>query len=345
MRIKYLVILLSSAFAFAQNTQNNPQSNHGNKFEQLGTILPTPNVYRTASGAPGNQYWQQRADYEINAYLDEEKLNLKGSETITYYNNSPDDLEYLWLQLDENQQSSVKNANYQSSSTLPESSTTDRLRTTDLPAKDNGFGVNIEKVIDASGKAIPYFINKTMMRIDLPKILKSKEKITFKIDWNYNIPDRMKQGGRGGYEFFPEDGNHLFTMTQWFPRMCVYSDFKGWQNNQFTGRGEFALVFGNYKVTMNVPSDHIVAGTGECKNYEQVLTSVQLSRYRQAENASEPIEIVTLDEAKKAEKNPNQNKEKHGFLKPKMYVILHGLPPENLFGTECALPFLKTATK
>ncbi len=309
MKLKSLsVLVFCSVFGFAQNIQNNPQSNHGNKFEQLGTILPTPNVYRTASGAPGHQYWQQRADYEINAYLDEEKLNLKGSETITYYNNSPDDLEYLWLQLDENQQSSIKNANYQSSSTLPESSTTDRLRTTDLPAKDNGFGVNIEKVIDASGKALPYIINKTMMRIDLPKILKSKEKITFKIDWNYNIPDRMKQGGRGGYEFFPEDGNHLFTMTQWFPRMCVYSDFKGWQHNQFTGRGEFALVFGNYKVTMNVPSDHIVAGTGECKNYEQVLTPAQFSRYKQAENASEPIEIVTLDEAKKAEKSKSKQR-------------------------------------
>ncbi|WP_447951461.1 M1 family metallopeptidase [Chryseobacterium koreense] len=303
MKLKsFAFFLFCSIFGFAQNIQNNPTSNHGNKFEQLGTILPTPNVYRTASGAPGHQYWQQRADYEINAYLDEEKLNLKGSETITYYNNSPDDLEYLWLQLDENQQSSIKNANYQSSSTLPEFSTTDRLRTTDLPAKDNGLGVNIEKVTDASGKPIPYYINKTMMRIDLPQILKSKEKITFKIEWNYNIPDRMKNGGRGGYEFFPEDGNHLFTMTQWFPRMCVYSDFKGWQNNQFTGRGEFALVFGNYKVTMNVPADHVVAGTGECQNYANVLSSAQLARYKQAENSSEPIEIVTLDEAKKAEK-------------------------------------------
>lgn len=309
MKLKSIALFLfCSLFGFAQNIQNNPTSNHGNKFEQLGTILPTPNVYRTASGAPGHQYWQQRADYEINAYLDEEKLNLKGSETITYYNNSPDDLEYLWLQLDENQQSSIKNANYQSPSTLAEYSTTDRLRTTDLPAKDNGLGVNIEKVTDASGKAIPYYINKTMMRIDLPKILKSKEKITFKIEWNYNIPDRMKNGGRGGYEFFPEDGNHLFTMTQWFPRMCVYSDFKGWQNNQFTGRGEFALAFGNYKVTMNVPADHVVAGTGECQNYSQVLSSAQLSRYKQAENSSEPIEIVTLDEAKKAEKSKSKER-------------------------------------
>lgn len=307
MKIKLLTLLtLSSVSVFSQNLQNNPQSNHGNKFEQLGTILPTPNVYRTASGAPGHKYWQQRADYDITAYLDEDKLNLKGSETVTYYNNSPDDLDYLWLQLDENQQSSIKNANYQVSSFLSKSTTTERLFTTDLPAKDNGLGVNIEKVTDANGVAIPYFINKTMMRIDLPKTLKSKEKITFKIDWNYNIPNRIQNGGRGGYEFFPEEKNYLFTMTQWFPRMCVYSDFKGWQNNQFTGRGEFALVFGNYKVSMNVPADHIVAGTGEGKNYEQVLTPAQLSRYKQAQNAKEPIEIVTLEEAKKAEKSKSK---------------------------------------
>jgi hypothetical protein len=118
-----------------------------------------------------------------------------------------------------------------------------------------------------------------MMRIDLPKVLKKGEKLVFKVDWNYNIPNRMKMGGRGGYENFPEDGNDLYTMTQWYPRMCVYSDFHGWQNHQFTGRGEFALVFGNFKVSMNVPADHVVGGTGECKNYDQVLTSEQLARY------------------------------------------------------------------
>lgn len=287
----------------AQNIQNNPGSNHGNRFEQLGTILPTPNVYRAASGAPGQAYWQNRADYDITAYLDEDKRNLKGSETITYHNNSPDDLDYIWLQLDENQQSTVKKADYQFSSTLPKSSTDQQLRVTELPVKDNGYGVNLEKVTDASGNPLKYTVNKTMMRIDLPKVLKKGEKFIFKIDWNYNIPNRMKMGGRGGYENFAEDGNDLYTITQWFPRMCVYSDFQGWQNHQFTGRGEFALVFGNYKVSMNVPADHIIGGTGECKNYEQVLTSDQLSRYKKSQTSNEPVEIVTLDEAKKAEKN------------------------------------------
>ena len=292
----------------AQNIQNNPGSNHGNRFEQLGTILPTPNNYRTASGAPGHEYWQQRADYDISAYLDEDKLNLKGSETITYYNNSPDELEYLWIQLDENQQSSVKNAGYDSSSMLPKQTSNTRLTATELPAKDNGFGVNLEKVTDAEGKPLSYVVNKTMMRIDLPKKLKKGETFKFKIDWNYNISDRMKMGGRGGYEFFPEDGNYLFTMTQWYPRLCVYSDFQGWQNHQFTGRGEFALTFGNFKVKMNVPADHTIASTGVGKNFSEVLTPEQLARWQKAQNATEPVEIVTLDEAKKAEKSKSKNR-------------------------------------
>ncbi|UCA57795.1 M1 family metallopeptidase [Chryseobacterium rhizoplanae] len=311
MKLKVVILSLSvcayTGFT-AQNIQNNPGSNHGNKFEQLGTILPTPNIYRTASGAPGHAYWQNRADYNITAYLDEDKRNLKGSETVTYYNNSPDELDYIWLQLDENEHSSIKNAGYHNSSVLRPSTTDQQLKLTELPVKDNGYGVTLEKVTDASGSPLKYTVNKTMMRIDLPKALKKGEKFIFKVDWNYNIGNRMTMGGRGGYENFPEDGNDLYTMAQWYPRMCVYSDFQGWQNHQFTGRGEFALVFGNYKVTMNVPADHIVGGTGECKNYDQVLTSDQLSRYRKAENASEPIEIVTLDEAKKAEKNHSKQR-------------------------------------
>lgn len=309
MNIKGLLLaILLPISLFAQNIQNNAVSNHGNKFEQLGTILPTPNVYRTASGAPGQAYWQNRADYEITAYLDEDKRNLRGSETVTYYNNSPDDLDYLWLQLDENQQSSVKNAGYEDRSVIPKQLTTDRLAVTQLPAADNGYGVTLRKVTDAAGKPLKYVVNKTMMRIDLPKVLKKGEKFIFKIDWDYNIPNRIEMGGRGGYEYFPEDGNDLYTITQWFPRMCVYSDFKGWQNNQFTGRGEFALAFGDYKVTMNVPADHIVASTGVGKNFEQVLTPAQLQRWKQAQTASEPLEIVTLEEAKKAEKNKSKQR-------------------------------------
>ncbi|HEY1112054.1 MAG TPA: M1 family metallopeptidase [Chitinophagaceae bacterium] len=294
--------------ATAQNIQNNPGSNHANKFEQLGTTLPTPNEYRTASGAPGPKYWQQRADYNIKCELDENKQRLTGSETVTYYNNSPDVLTYLWFQLDENEHSSTKNANYQTSSTLPQQANAQTLLNLENKNKDNGFGVNITKLTDVAGKPLKYIVNKTMMRVDLPLPLKPGQKYVLNIDWNYNIPNRMAQGGRGGYEYFPEDGNHLFTMAQWYPRLCVYSDFQGWQNQQFTGRGEFALTFGNFKVQMTVPADHVVGSTGECLNYAQTLTPAQLARWKKAQTAKEPIEIVTLDEAKANEKDKTKEK-------------------------------------
>jgi len=293
---------------FAQDIQNNPTSNHGNKFEQLGTILPTPNEQRTASGAPGAKYWQQRADYDIKCELDEKALKLTGRETITYFNNSPDPLDYIWLQLDENQHNNLNNANYQTSTTMPKVAGTAALERAEIRTEDNGFGDKILSITDALGKELPYTINKTMMRIDLPAVLKPGQQFVFKVKWSYKISDRLVQGGRGGYEFFPGDGNYLFTMTQWYPRLCVYSDFQGWQNHQFTGRGEFALTFGNFKVQMTVPADHVVGGTGECINYAAVLTPGQLARYNQAKASNVPVEIVTLDEAKKREVNPSTAK-------------------------------------
>jgi len=237
------LLLSTCSIIVAQDIRNNPTSNHGNKFEQLGTILPTPNEYRTASGAPGPKYWQQRADYDIKATLDEKNLLLTGAETVTYYNNSPDVLTYLWLQLDENEHSSVKNAGYEDASTLGRGMTPAALDDLANASKDNGLGDNIIKVTDALGASLKYTVNKTMMRIELPTPLKPGQKFTFKVDWNFKITDRMTVAGRGGYEFFPEDGNYLFTMAQWYPRLCVYSDFQGWQHHQFTGRGEFALTF------------------------------------------------------------------------------------------------------
>jgi len=297
--------------AYAQDIQNNPGSNHGNKFEQLGTILSTPNEQRTASGAPGAKYWQQRADYNIKCELDEKNLKLTGSETITYFNNSPDPLTYIWLQLDENEHSTINSANYQNSSLMPrggasiQSLEPTRDHVSDI---DNGYGDIITKLTDATGKKLSYTINKTMMRIDLPFTLKPGQQFVFNVDWFYKISDRLAMGGRGGYEFFPEDGNYLFTMTQWYPRLCVYSDFQGWQNHQFTGRGEFALTFGNFKVQMTVPADHVVGGTGECVNYAAVLSPEKMGRYQKAKASSVPVEIVTLAEAKKAETAPSSAK-------------------------------------
>lgn len=295
--------------AQAQNSQNNPGSNHGNKFEQMGGILPTPNEYRTASGAPGPKYWQQRCDYDIKCELDEKNLKLTGSETITYFNNSPNELIYLWMQLDENQHNSVKNANYQTGSTLSRQTTPQALDRVDESKSDNGYGFNILKLTDANGKEMKYTVNKTMMRVELPAPLKPGQRFVYKLDWNYKLSDRANRGGRGGYEFFPEDGNHEFTMSQWYPRLCVYSDFQGWQNHQFTGRGEFALTFGNFKVQMTVPADHVIGSTGECQNYPQVLTPAQFARYQKAKTGKEEVtEIVTLAEAKAAEKQKSDKK-------------------------------------
>ncbi|CAM4026762.1 Aminopeptidase N [Pedobacter westerhofensis] len=298
-----ILMLLGSAmqFSYAQNIQNNPGSNHGNKFEQLGTILTTPNEQRTASGAPGVKYWQQRADYDIKCSLDEQSQLLTGAEKVTYFNNSPDVLTYIWLQLDENEHNNLKNAGYQSSTTLPEIATTNSIDRAVISDTDNGNGVKILKITDALGKELKYTVNKTMMRVEMPVPLKAGQQFIFNVNWKYQITDRLKEGGRGGYEYFPEDGNYLFTMAQWYPRLCVYSDFQGWQNHQFTGRGEFALTFGNFKVQMTVPADHVVGSTGECINYSAVLSPAALAKYNQAKTSSEPVEIVTLDEAKKAE--------------------------------------------
>jgi hypothetical protein len=298
----FFVAAASLGSAKAQNIQNNPGSNHGNKFEQLGTTLPTPNEYRTASGAPGPKYWQQRCDYDIKATLDEKNLVLKGSQTVTYYNNSPDVLTYLWLQLDENEHSSVNNANYQTSNGMPAMATAQQLLNMKNQNEDNGYGHKISKLTDAMGKRLQYTINKTMMRVELPQPLKPGQRFVFNCDWSYKIPDRMSLGGRGGYEYFPEEDNHLFTIAQWYPRLAVYSDFQGWQNHQFTGRGEFALTFGNFKVQMTVPADHMVGSTGECLNYAQVLTPTQLARWQKAQNSKDVVEMVTLAEAKAAEK-------------------------------------------
>ena len=306
--IFFLLVSFTGLAVIGQNSQNNPGSNHGNKFEQMGGILPTPNEYRSASGAPGPKYWQQRCDYDIKCELDENNQRLVGSETVTYFNKSPDVLTFLWLQLDENQHSSVNNANYQNSNLMNRQMSPQQLDRVDEAKSDNGYGFNITKLTDAAGKNLKYTINKTMMRVELPAPLKPGQRFVFKLDWNYKLADRMSRGGRGGYEFFPEDGNHLFTMTQWYPRLCVYSDFQGWQHHQFTGRGEFALTFGNFKVQMTVPSDHVIGATGECQNYQQVLTPTQYSRWQQARNAKDVMEVVTLAEAKAAEKQKKTTK-------------------------------------
>ncbi|QHT69137.1 M1 family metallopeptidase [Rhodocytophaga rosea] len=270
------------------------------KFEQLGTMLPTPNSYRSASGVPGPDYWQQKADYDIKVELNDEKQHITGSEVITYTNFSPDELTYLWVQLDQNLFSKDSDTYKTETGTLSESMSFDKLNFVTREAFDGGY--KITSVREKSGGKLKYTINKTMMRVDLPKPLKPNSTFSFAIDWNYNINDQKKLGGRTGFEYFPKDKNYLYEIAQWFPRMAVYDDVYGWQHKQFLGQGEFALPFGDYKVAITVPSDHIVAATGELQNSAQVLSKAQLSRIEKAKNSKDPVVIVTQAEAEQAEK-------------------------------------------
>ena len=267
------------------------------KFEQLD--LPTPNEYRTGSGAPGYQYWQQQADYDIEVTLDDQRQSVQGSEKITYYNNSPDPLTYLWVQLDQNIRASDSNTPLTETSTLKDSVPASVLQVQVLNEADSGGGFKIEAVQDEQGNALPYVINKTMMKVMLPQPLNPEEQLTFGVKWSYNINDRMIDHGRSGYEYFPEDDNYLYTIAQFYPRMAVYDDVNGWQNKQFLGNGEFALTFGTFDVKITVPEDHIVAATGVLQNAEEVLTTQQQARLEKARATfDQPVLIVTEEEAR-----------------------------------------------
>ena len=307
----------------------NPNLNY-NKFKQLKEELSTPNVYRTASGAPGHQYYQNEADYVMNITLNDNEQKISGSETITYFNNSPDALEYLWLQLDQNKraQSSdsykIQNSslNYIDSKSLKSASNYFKLQDRSINIQNNrdtiryldsrsiknmnpSFegGFNITSVKNNDGSDLSHTIHQTMMRINLDKPLQPNSSFTFQIDWWYNINNRMEIGGRSGYEYFEKDKNYLYTIAQFYPRMCVYNDTEGWQNKQFLGNGEFTLPFGDYDVSISVPSDHVVGATGLLQNGEDILSEKQLQRIQEARKSeTEPVFIINEKEATKNEK-------------------------------------------
>jgi hypothetical protein len=273
------------------------------KFAQLDQELPTPNEFHTASGAPGHHYYQQKADYKMNLVIDDETQKLSGFETITYTNNSPDRLDYLWLQLDQNIYDENSDTKLIEVEKMEDFKSMGDIRKRDFKY-DGGF--KIDQITNTSGQKLTYFINKTMLRIDLEKPLMPNSSITFQVKWWYNINDRMQVGGRSGYEYFEKDQNYLYTVAQFFPRMCVYNDVTGWQNKQFLGRGEFTLPFGDYEVNITVPADHVVAATGECQNYGSILTADQKKRLEQARKSDVPVIIVTQSEAEKAEANKSK---------------------------------------
>lgn len=297
MLLRFTVIL---ALPFCGFVMAGEPGSGAQKFAQLEQLLPTPNTYRTASGAPGHEYWQQQADYKISVSLDEENQSIVGSEQITYTNNSPDTLGYLWLQLDQNR--------FSEGSLERRSKTTDpkkdqisyrRLRQAQSFA-DNQHGYNDLVVTDKNGNSLPFVVVDTMMRIDLVKALKPGSKIVFNIGWAFNILDQAAIGSRGGFEHFKgknqNKDSHIFFLAQWFPRMVAYTDYAGWQHKAFLGRGEFTLEFGNYEVAITVPEGHIVSATGELTNPNDVLTKVQRRRLAKA-NTSKPTFVVTPEEA------------------------------------------------
>ncbi|AUC74161.1 M1 family metallopeptidase [Olleya sp. Bg11-27] len=303
-KLKYLFLsaLFVSVSAFAQDQKEDqkerqPGHTNNNKFKQLYEEFSTPNMYRAASGAPGAAYYQQQADYKMDLQLDDVNAKLSGYETITYTNNSPDNLSYLWVQLDQNMRAKDSKTpligdDAAQPATTPGSFTNSYL----TEAFDGGF--NIQEVKDSKGRALPHMINRTMMRVEMPTALKSGDSFSFSIKWWYNINDHVNGRGRSGYEYFPEDDNRAYVIAQFYPRMAVYNDVEGWQNSQFWGRDEFALPFGNFEVNITVPEDHILDGTGKLTNRKEVFSKDMMKRYEQAKTSyDEPVVIVTQDEA------------------------------------------------
>lgn len=309
------IFLLFSGGLFAQeaeNVQEQEEIREGghinqNKFRQLYQEFSTPNQYRTGSGAPGAEYYQNQADYKMDIELDDRNQKITGSETITYHNNSPDDLEYLWVQLDQNIQANdapakLKDGNRIAPVSQPEGFVSEYIN----EAFDGGFHIT---EVSVKGTPLSHTINNTMMRINLPQPLKSGERFSFDIKWWYNINNHLVDRGRSGYEHFPKDGNNSYVIAQFFPRMAVYNDVEGWQNYQFWGDGEFALPFGDYEVNITVPADHILDATGELVNRKEVFSKEMMKRYEQAKKSyDKPVLIVTQEEAEAAEKGFSDKK-------------------------------------
>ena len=302
------IVFLNCTMAWAQGIQQT-KGTFEDKFRQLDEVLPTPNSYRNAAGAPGHEYWQQEVDYEIEAVLDEENLHITATELITYRNNSPDILTYLWLQLDQNRfrpdSLAVMSGSFGGNSPDGDDNEPARISLGQLQTlqyyQDSRLGHEINAVTDNRGNALPHTVVGTLMRVDLPQPLASGEEVELRLDFEFDIVDGNILFSRGGYEHFPDDerkgGNHIFALSQWFPRLVAYTDYEGWTNKEFLGSGEFTLEFGDYEVSMTVPADHVVAASGELQNAAEVLTRQQRERLQQAESATRPIFIVTPEEA------------------------------------------------
>ncbi len=285
------------------------------KFRQLDEVLPTPNDYRNAAGEPGKDYWQQQVDYKIDITLDEQKRRLSGTQTVTYTNNSPYRLKYLWVQLEQDRfkpdSAAERSVTFGGigrrgpSTSLGNDGKPARIAMAELRRQqfydDTEIGYTLSDIVDESGSPLEFVINGAQMRIDLPTPLESGEQFVYQLNYAYNILEENAVWARSGYEHFPDDlrkgGNDIFLLAQWFPRVAAYSDYEAWHNKEFLGRGEFTLEFGDYDVKMTVPADHIVASTGTLQNPDEVLTQMQRDRLKKAETAKRPVFVVTAAEA------------------------------------------------
>ena len=309
----YRIALIVTSMLWAVSLQaqgiQQTKGSFEDKFRQLDEILPTANIYRNAGGAPGHEYWQQEVDYNIDATLDEDNQRLSATELITYRNNSPDTLTYLWFQLDQNRFRSdsmaVMSGTFNGSSPGADSNDPARISLGQLRSlqyqEDADLGHRINAVSDSRENALVHTVVGTLMRVDLAEPLESGDEVDLRIDFEYNIVNGDVLRPRAGYEHFPDDeregGNYIFALAQWFPRLVAYTDYEGWTNKEFLGSGEFTLEFGDYEVSMTVPADHIVSATGELQNPNDVLTREQRDRLREAETAERPVYIVTPEEA------------------------------------------------
>ena len=274
-----------------------PKWDAPDSFRQLDELWPTPTEVRLASGAPGPAYWQQRVDYDIDVRLDTQEHRLEGSETITYFNESPHSLDYLWLQIDQNRmRRDSRGQRATTAPSFPEGKSIRWLRQQQAQREFKG-GADILNVSLRNGTPLQYTIIGTVMRIDLSSPLKAGESIRFSVEWSSAIVPSHVMRARSGYEWFDKTDNAIYEIAQWFPRMCPYTDGDGWQNKEFLGSSEFALEFGNYDLAITVPETFVVAASGTLENAKEVLSSEQRQRLKEAETASHPVMVITPEEA------------------------------------------------
>ena len=306
-RLSYLSLITLTLFSFFSMAQSTEASAYDyNAAFGHGFYTNNGTQTRSASGKPGHAYWQNSADYEIQVSLDDEAKKITGSETITYVNNSPDELNFLWLQLDQN----LFKKDSRGNAIIPISGSRNGAKGQDF---DGGYSLeNVQlsytsppkkgkKKRKAIQMAATYDIVDTRMKIKLSEPLASNGgEIKIGIDFSFTSPDY----GSDRMGVLETKNGRIFNMAQWYPRMCVYDDILGWNTLPYLGAGEFYLEYGNFDIDINVPSDHLVVCSGGLLNPEEVYTSTQLNRLKEAENSDKTVIIRGADEINDVNSRP-----------------------------------------